>query len=549
MKILRKRIGSLQIENINEVKVINDSVFQNEEIIFNYLPIKNLKFFSIKLNKSDFGNKYWIYLDLNLNILYKEILNGKIIINRELIFDMVISSLNRLKIKNSTNDKLFLNEVNEESLADNETLKYDSFYCFDNSFVKYGKIYFDIKRKLITVDKCKKKRLKIPSFFVFKNYFQIKKTIVNLLNRSIIDPKNSLFIVSKKNIGLIESTAFNPFFKENLKNIIYSEDLNFQMKNYTNEINLEDFLSQLEFESSNFFFKKPNIFIFAENLSDLSISYLSFCNFEKIFFKNFKKIEKIIPNLTFQYSRLRINRNDKFDNILVSNYILLKRIFIISEPPIEIKYKSLQVNNFPWIEWKKQTDVHFLSLEKQNRFISNFIKIGLKDEWSESYLETIKNSINFKSTETCPISLTELDSYSVKTNCHHLFNLSNLITWLKENNECPICRNQIDIEKLEFNKNIDITNLVKTLYEFEKKIIIICDKLWFDKFNDNKTFAKKKNNIKLINQVDYVNGKVRKDKANNNCYVINFSGLTDQDLLFIDNIYNYYQQIDLVELC
>jgi len=226
----------------------------------------------------------------------------------------------------------------------------------------------------------------------------------------------------------------------------------------------------------------------------------------------------------------------------------LKRLFIISEPPIEIKYKSLQVNNFPWIEWKKLTDIHFLSLEKQNKFISNFIKIGLKDEWSESYLETIKNSINFNSTETCPISLTELDSYSVKTSCNHLFNLSNLIIWLKENNECPICRDQVNIEKLEFNGIIDITNLIKSLYEFEKKIIIICDKLWFDKFNDNKTFAKKKNNIKLINQVDYVNGKVRKDKANNNCHIINFSGLTDQDLLFIDNLYKYYQEIDIIEL-
>ena len=100
MKILRKRVGSLKIrdEDKSNVKIINDSILLNQEILFNYLPIKNLSFFLLNLEKSNIDIKYWIFLDLNLDLLYKDLNNGKIIINRDLIFDMINSSINRLKI-------------------------------------------------------------------------------------------------------------------------------------------------------------------------------------------------------------------------------------------------------------------------------------------------------------------------------------------------------------------------------------------------------------------------------------------------------------------
>ena len=73
MKILRKRVGSLNVQDYNKTKIINDSIFLNDKIIFNYLPIKNLNFFKLKLDKSNLGEtKYRIFLDLNLNILFKE---------------------------------------------------------------------------------------------------------------------------------------------------------------------------------------------------------------------------------------------------------------------------------------------------------------------------------------------------------------------------------------------------------------------------------------------------------------------------------------------
>ena len=54
MKILRKRVGSLNVQDYNKTKIINDSIFLNDKIIFNYLPIKNLNFFKLKLDKSNY---------------------------------------------------------------------------------------------------------------------------------------------------------------------------------------------------------------------------------------------------------------------------------------------------------------------------------------------------------------------------------------------------------------------------------------------------------------------------------------------------------------
>ena len=133
MKILRKRVGSLNVQDYNKTKIINDSIFLNDKIIFNYLPIKNLNFFKLKLDKSNLGEtKYWIFLDLNLNILFKEISDGKIITNRELIFDMLISSLNRLKISNNTDQSINLNIDKIENIIKNDDFKMDNFYCFEN---------------------------------------------------------------------------------------------------------------------------------------------------------------------------------------------------------------------------------------------------------------------------------------------------------------------------------------------------------------------------------------------------------------------------------
>lgn len=546
MKILRKRVGSIEIEEINKVSIINDSIFMDNKIIFNFLPIKNLPFFSMNLSKSntDSKKKYWIFLDLNLKILFDKILEGKIITNRELIFEMIISSMNRLKISNQSSNIVNVNKILLTKIFENDNFKIDNIFCFEKEFVKYGKIFFDINRRLITIEKCKKKRIKLPIFIVLNRLLSLKKIVISFNEKSKIENKESMFIISKNDEGLLESLLINPYFNDNIRTIIFSEDLNFQMENYLIEIGHKDMFNQLEFESNNFYLNKKNIFILTNNLTETSINYLSYCNYEKIFCYNFKSIDNLILNLTKNFNKYRIIKNDDYNNYLVSNYILEKRVFFIEDEDNNLVYSKLECKNFPYLKWKKLSDIHFLKLDKSNKNISNFIKIGKEDDWSDTYLHKLINEKN----EKCSISLSDLEDYSIETNCGHKFNLEPILDWVKDNNDCPICRNKLNLDKIKFIESPDITDFIKFLHKFEKKITIISDKLWYHKFSENKLFNKKKGNLKLVNQIDYIDGKFRKDKANLLNLVLNLSSLSDNDIIHINKHYKYINEVQLIEL-
>ena len=73
MKILRKRVGSFFIDGNEDDYIVNeDSIIKkdNNEILFHYLPIKNLFFFNLNFKKSTIEKKCCVYLDLNINKLY-----------------------------------------------------------------------------------------------------------------------------------------------------------------------------------------------------------------------------------------------------------------------------------------------------------------------------------------------------------------------------------------------------------------------------------------------------------------------------------------------
>ena len=86
---------------------------------------------------------------------------------------------------------------------------------------------------------------------------------------------------------------------------------------------------------------------FKYNLTDISINYITFCSFEKIFFLNFRNIKDILYKLTYNYDKYRISKNDKFNNYLISNYILSKRIFMIKDSIQNVKYTDLKSIDFP----------------------------------------------------------------------------------------------------------------------------------------------------------------------------------------------------------
>ena len=87
---------------------------------------------------------------------------------------------------------------------------------FDKKFVKFGKIFFDLDNKLITINKCKLKKTKIPNIIILNNLYEISifDSLINI-EKSEKDNEN-LVIINKK----LEETINNLFIKNNGTNYI-----------------------------------------------------------------------------------------------------------------------------------------------------------------------------------------------------------------------------------------------------------------------------------------------------------------------------------------
>ena len=557
MKILRKRVGTLLLDenDIKKIEIVNDSILLYQKIIFNYLPIKNLTFFTLTIDKSNImisnndtasiKNKYWVFLDLNLEALYTDIINGKIITSRDIIFDLIRTSVTRLKLISNQHTQINIKNFSllTELKKDSE-FNHDSIYCFEKTFVKYGKIYFDINRKLITTDKCKKKRIKLPTIILLKGYQQMVTILKNIYTD--LNESESIIIISKKDHNILQSPLFNPFIINNQvskETIVFSEDLNYQMNNYSNEINNEELFNQLEFESSNFFYSKKNIFILANNLNEVSINYLSFCNFDRLFILESKYIYQnnysMLNQLVYKYDKYRISKNDNDNNMITSKYILNNRLFIINNID-NIITCNLTIKDFPYIEWNNISDNHFITLDKNNKNISTFLQIGMNNDWSSSYIDNLKKNIDNINDETkCPISLSELNSFAIITHCYHCFNLKNIIKWMDDNSECPICRSILNINTFKFINpptSDDYNNFINKVINANDNIIIIVDKLWYDKL--------KQYNIVIL-QDDIINSNF-KLTHNKLIKIINLSSLTNNDIYYIYS--NCEQNIQFINM-
>jgi hypothetical protein len=520
MIILRKRVGSLKItdEDFKDINICNDSIIKNNSIIFNYLPIKNLSFFKLNLEKSTIINKYWIYLDLNLQDLYNYIKEGKIITKRDLIFDII-----KLSKKNyCINAEEHLDEIVPMKIEDIQNIKIkeyiiDNYYCFDSNYYKYNNIYFDINKRIITIDKAEKKRIKLPRFYIYNNTFDLSRIGSMICNDDKLN--ENIFIVNENNSDILKSVK-NPLYNPNMNQIIYSENLNFQMQNYANELG-EDFITQLELETNTFFYSKKNLFIFSNNLSKLTIKYLSFCKFEKIFINSNSNVTEIIQNFASKYNNMRINKKNNY-NMLLGNFILKYRVSKIKSDDININYSDVNID-IPITDWNKISNTHFLSLSKNETLnISKFVEIGINEQWCNTYIENLKKQIVkhdiIPENESCPISLLPIDSFGVVTQCKHSFNLKYLIKWLLEKDDCPICRSKIDIDSLNFINEPNFNNFINIINQ--NKINVICDTLWYSKLQQS-------DNINIIHQNTFLNSQIKTSDT-----ILNLSNLTNEDISF-----------------
>jgi len=542
MKILRKRVGSFFIDGTEDgYNVKDDSIYKNNEIVFNYLPIKNLLFFNLNFKKSSIEKKCWVYLDLNLNKLYDFLVEGNILTNRQILFEMINGSFNKNKKFNFNETFVDLMNKIEYSLDNLKKIEFDKkMKIFDKIFVKFGKIFFDLDRKLITINKCKMKMIKIPNFIILNNFYEISiyDSLLNIFKNE--KDNENLVIISKNNEDVLNKL----FLKNNgsnyikFKSVVNSEDLNYQMNNYYKNIiskfnsSTNDFINQLNFESKNFFYRKKNIFILCKNLNEYSFNYLSNCQYDNIFLLNSLNIRNNLKILLKYYDDYRIDY--KQNNLIASHYILLNNIYKLK---IEDKFvvKKYDIIDFPINDWKTISDIHLMNLCKKSKLISNFIKIAKKYEWnidSINKLEVIQSeNIKYEKKpllEKCPISMTPLNCFSIKTCCQHKFNLKCIIEWLKDKNDCPICRKTINCSNFEFNFLPDFTDIVNQIKN-NKNWIIVIDKIWNQYLNlsdfEGKIIKQNELSNKSINQ--FVNSQP------SNYEILNLTSLNDLDIKFL----------------
>ena len=310
-----------------------------------------------------------MYLDLNLNKLYDFLIEGKLLTNRQILFEMISGSFNKNKKFNLNEiyDNLLINS--ENTLDDLKTVEFDKrMKIFDKKFVKFGRIFFDLENKLITINKCKMKTIKIPNYIILNNFYEISiyDSLINIFKNE--NENENLVIISKNNEEILNKL----FLKNNgsnyikFRSIVNSEDLNYQMNNYFKNIvpklnsTEDEFINQLKFESKNFFYKKKNIFILCKNLNEYSFNYLSNCEFENIFIINSVNIKKNIKVLLKNFNDYRIDH--KQNNYTTSQFILMNNIFKLNIKD-NFTIKKYEFKEFPLQDWKKKSDMHIFEFE------------------------------------------------------------------------------------------------------------------------------------------------------------------------------------------
>ena len=630
MKILRKRVGSFFV-NSNEENIIvkGDSIYRNDEIIFNYLPIKNLSFFNLNYKKSNIDKKYWAYLDLNLNQLYLFLKDGKILTNRQIVFEMINSSYKRRKyfdfddffesnalecfdrtefikiLEDHDSIDTIAKQSNQVDSTTNSRSLSKKINIFDKVFVKFGKVFFDLDKKLITINKCKLWKVKVPNFIILNNISEIKfyYTLFETKETISIESNNNIIIISKNEYSFFK-TFFNKKFKldyksddqvykvsKNLSNflsspIIFSEDLNFQMQNYFNDLDhtssnskdskdiINDFINQLKFESKNFFYQKRNIFILCKNLNNLSVNYISNCEYENLFLIDSLNLQNNLSTILSKFNDYRIDYKEQ--NLIYTEYIIKNSVYRLTKND-KIKNVKYSIEDFPIEKWKKVTDISFLNLFKKNRLVSNFIKIGIKDQWNRTAIDDLEmrqkiaprsnesidctgievESNDFSVVKTniqnvneyqtfddsiakqsikCPVSLSPLESLSIKTNCNHKFNLEPILDWISEKNNClcPICRSHLQIEKFEFNFKPNFNSLLEIINS--NFWVIIIDDLWnrfiFDESIDCGTTDSSNSIILKSSELStyHLNNKLKLFKHLEDILILNLTSINDIDI-------------------
>ena len=259
---------------------------------------------------------------------------------------------------------------------------------------------------------------------------------------------------------------------------------------------------------------------------------------------NNKNIFKLLSNNRW----IHIN---KFNDQYIINYFKI----LLNDDKLNIPlYKNEQMNIYEFF------DDNTTCINNINQLIKiNKLKYNLKDYdklilnyFNHDTLESIKlfsliykNNINNCEID-CPICLNIVTNNICYTECSHNFCTKCLFEWLSKTKKCPLCRSNINIQKILINNILNdvdektnlLLNRLNNLININKKILIYSSndnyyQYIYSLFNNNliEQYNKYNKNIQFINN----NIGCLFIKPIDNAFIVNIKGITN--IIIVDNNY------------
>jgi hypothetical protein len=192
-----------------------------------------------------------------------------------------------------------------------------------------------------------------------------------------------------------------------------------------------------------------------------------------------KNINNDLFDLQSKNKWIHISKNDNNTN---TYYTFLK--ILLTDKNLHLPlYKNESLTEYELLEdyMTKLDDIN--QLVKINRIkydLTELDKIIVKyvnyDKLDSIKLNNLLNKVT-KTNTTCPICINNINNICI-TECNHIFCIDCILNWLSKKNTCPLCRTEINIEKLliDIDKNIQKINIlierIKELLKLNKKIVI-----------------------------------------------------------------------------
>jgi hypothetical protein len=146
-----------------------------------------------------------------------------------------------------------------------------------------------------------------------------------------------------------------------------------------------------------------------------------------LFFLGFKTIYYVFVRIIIHKKKIDINKLRSYYNLFLESnklYFLLKNINDTNEIDYLIKRDNIDLLN-----------PHNFNIDYNKFFDEDINYDGISIDNDDNI------SINSNDEEKCSICLSKIDNY-IYTNlsCNHKFHLKCINEWLKNSNECPLCK-------------------------------------------------------------------------------------------------------------